>query len=688
MATLMLHRDVLKGFGQLPTKVQKKVSELIRKFQEDSTQASIHLEKVEDTVDDKVRSARVGDDWRAILIAPQQGDTFLLMHVDHHDEAYRWCRNKRFEAHGTLGMLQVFDIDMVEEAAARSRTSSDIALKEALDSYPLDRLSDDQLFQAGVPRALIPAVRAIRNDAAFDEVVAYLPLEAGQVLFWVVAGRTLEEALEETLGALDAGTARPDSPGDFSKLATVPSGELVLVDGEEELRRILAEDIEAWRVFLHPYQRKLKEWDVKGPIKISGSAGTGKTVVLMHRAVHLAGLLKDEKSKVLVTTFSANLSVTIEDLIRKLNPTAARRIEVTNLHQLARTICLRAGWQGRVADDQDLEGLWAAVFDQHDPATVSDGAFTADFIRQEYGEVVEAMGIDSEEDYLTAARTGRARLSRPQRRQLWIWFLAFNRLLQKRGLLTFEGTIHQARLIAERGGFSQYRHVLVDEIQDFGLEGLRLISALSPNEEGVSNPLCVVGDGHQRITRQAKIPLSRAGINVVGRSRRLKINYRTSEQIRRWSLSLLTGMDIDDLDGGHADTTGDRSVFSASDPLAVKVDTWEQAGVVIADWVDNLCTEHSVRTHEICIAPMFGEVRTALNALEIPSLALQANKADPGLLEPGVRLGDMRRIKGLEFRAVAMVIDGRSDDRHRMERYVAATRAREWLLVVEHNGGD
>jgi len=679
MATLMLHRDVLKDFGRLPAKVQKKVSELIRKFQEDSTQASIHLEKVEQTADGKVRSARVGDDWRAIVIAPQQGDTFLLMHVDHHDEAYRWCQNKRFEAHGALGMLQVFDIEMAEAAAERNRSPK--PAPDETPEYPLDRLSNDELFQAGVPRALIPAVRAIRNDAAFDEVVEYLPPEAAQVLFWVVAGRSLEEALEETLGAVDVGAARPESPGDFSKLAQVASADLVLVEGEEELRRILAEDIEAWRVFLHPYQRKLKEWDVKGPVKISGAAGTGKTVVLMHRAAHLAERLAEEKDRVLVTTFSANLSVTIEDLIRKLNSVAAKRIEVTNLHQLARTICLRAGWQGRVADEQDLNTLWAAVFAEDDPP--SDGAFDREFIRQEYDEVVDAMGIDSEEEYLTAARTGRSRLSRQQRRRLWTWFQAFNRLLQKRGLLTFEGTVHQARLIVERGGFPRYRHVLVDELQDFGLEGLRLIAALSRIDEDVSNPLCVFGDGHQRINRQAKIPLSRAGINVVGRSRRLKINYRTSEQIRCWAHSLLSGMEIDDLDGGLADTTGDRSIFRASEPIAVKVATLEAAGTVIADWVKGLRETHQIGMHEICVAPVFGEVRAALNTLGIPSQELQANKADPGPVEPGVRLGAMRRIKGLEFKAVAMVIDGQSDGRRRLERYVAATRAREWLLVVE-----
>jgi mRNA-degrading endonuclease RelE of RelBE toxin-antitoxin system len=305
----MLHRDVLTSFGRLPAKVQKKVSELIRKFEKDSTQSSINLEKIEGATDAKVRSARVRDDWRAIVIAPEKGNTFLLMHVDHHDEAYRWCANKRFETHGSLGMLQIFDVEQVQIAAGRTGEGAAPTVYDTA-SYPLDNLTDDQLFQAGVPRPLVPAVRAIRTDEAFEEVSAYLPPEAAQVLLWIVAGRSIEEALEETLGTMDAGDARPEGPGDFSKLNLVTSFNLVLINGEEHLKEILAEDIEEWRVYLHPYQRKIVEWDAAGPIKIGGAAGTGKTVALMHRAVHLAEKLGDPKEKILVTTFSTNLSVT------------------------------------------------------------------------------------------------------------------------------------------------------------------------------------------------------------------------------------------------------------------------------------------------------------------------------------------------------------------------------------------
>ncbi|CAK0757430.1 DNA helicase [Gammaproteobacteria bacterium] len=678
MARLMLFRDVLKDFGGLPGKVQKKVFELVRKVQEDSTQASIHLEPYREAVDPKVRSARVGDDYRAIIIAPDKGDNFLLMFVGHHDEAYRWCRNKHFEAHQVLGVLQVFDVQETQAAAeAQSR-------KYAADTkYPLDALTDDELFQAGVPRPLIPAVRAIKNDAAFQDFADYLPKEAAQVLYGVVCGISLDESLAEMLGPPDEKVQPPTSTGDFSHLDQVMNIDLVLVEGEEHLKTILSRDIEEWRIFLHPYQRKLVEWNTQGPMKINGAAGTGKTVALLHRAVHLAQHLANEKDRILVTTFTTNLSVTLDQLIRKLSPDAARKIEVTNLHQLARTICMRGGWQGKMIEDADREEVWCTVLSSSVPA-----GFERDFLREEYELVVDKMGIDSEEGYLTAVRSSRPRLDRKQRKAIWPVFLAFNRILQKRNLLTFEGLVHQARLVVERGGFPKYRHVLVDELQDFGLEALRLIAALSQISEGITNPLCMVGDGHQRIYNSIPIPLSRAGIDVRGRSRRLKINYRTSEQIRRWSHGLLTGVPIDDLDGGNADTTGDRSVFRGPEPQ-IRSSADESTLVQYAvSWIQHLMNDAKLGSHEICVTPNMGFIRTALESAGIRTLELKPRQADPGQAEPGVRLGSMKRIKGLEFRAIIMVLDetlSENNDVHkRFSRYVAATRAREYLMVLQH----
>lgn len=679
----MIHRDVFQNYGRLPVKVQKKVFEFFRKFEEDSTQSSIHLEHYTEAVDQKVRSARIGDDYRAIIIAPERGDTYLLIHVDHHDEAYRWCKNKQFEAHLALGILQVFDIQEVQAVAEAQ------AEKYSADTsaYPLDNLSDNDLFHAGVPRALIPAVRVIKNDDAFQEVAEYLPKEAAQVLYGVVCGLSLDQSLTEMFGELDKVVEAPVTPGDFSHLNQIMNSDLVLVAGEDHLKMILSQGIEEWRVFLHPYQRKLVEWNTSGPMKVNGAAGTGKTVALMHRAVHLAQHLKNDKDHVLVTTYTTNLSVTLEQLIKKLSPDAAKRIEVTNLHQLAWRICTHGGWQGKVLEDADSEEIWRAVLSTNIPTGLD-----RNFIRSEYELVVDKMGIDSEESYLTTIRSGRPRLDRKQRKALWPVFQEFNRILHKRNLLTVEGLVHRARLIVERGGFPTFRHVLVDELQDFSLEALRLIAAISNVSAGNANPLCVVGDGHQRIYNATPIPLSRAGIDVRGRSRRLKINYRTSEQIRKWAHGLLSRVAIDDLDGGIADTTGDQSVFRGPDPQIRKSDERETLARYAVTWIQHLINDLKLGSHEICVTPNIGFLRTALESADIKTLELKPRQADPGQSEPGIRFGSMQRIKGLEFRAIVMILDNdlpeNGDTRQCFERYVAATRAREHLMVLVQERGD
>lgn len=262
-------------------------------------------------------------------------------------------------------------------------------------------------------------------------------------------------------------------------------------------------------------------------------------------------------------------------------------------------------------------------------------------------------------------------------------------MLLKRNLLTFEGAVHQARLAVEQGSFPKFRYVLADEIQDFSLEALKLIASLSPIEEGLPDPLTVAGDGHQRIYR-LKVPLNRSGINVRGRSRQLKVNYRTSEQIRRFAQSIIEGVQIDDLDEGHTTTVGDKSAFTGPDPDIIACADEQEEAKQIAAWVKSLIEEDKYSSHEICITSYKPEIRSSLETEGIPTFELKPKEEDPGPEEPGVRLGTMKRIKGLEFRAIAMGCAQASDAMNKLEsadlldrceRYVAVTRARERILV-------
>ena len=686
MAKLMLHRNILKNFSKWPTKVQKRVSELIKEFEEDPSAPAIGLHPLKETMlDPKVRGIKkFPDGYRAIVIAPDKGDHFLLVHIDTHDEAYAWAKNKRFEVHAMTGVFQVFDAEEVQ-AVADEQTPSPIK-----NDYPLSLLSDDELFAAGVPKPLIPSVKAITSDEQLEALRDYLPPDCRDVLYGLATGMNLDQALEEMLGvsAVEAKAVAPETPGDFTKIEQAANLDLVLIEGEEHLKDILSSSLDEWRIFLHPYQRKLVQWKTKGPVSITGAAGTGKTVALMHRAVHLARALENAKDRVLVTTFTTNLSVTIKHHLQRLAPSVADRIEVTNLHALARTICAGSGWKGRIAEEVDLDSVWDEVWES---PNLGELPITQEELRREYELVIDSNGLDHEDDYLTTVRSGRPRITREQRRSAWKIFLLVQRGLKKRNLLTFEGAIHQARLAAEQGNFRTYRHVLVDEVQDFSLEALRLLKAISSIAAELSDPLCTFGDGHQRIYR-TKIPLGRAGINVVGRSRRLKINYRTSEQIRKFAQGILKGMEIDDLEGGVAVTLGDHSVFKGPEPLVERCATDKAEADAVVAWVQMLLDpKYGFASHEICVTPYKPVIRTALDAANLKTHRLQSREEDPGSIEPGIRMGTMQRIKGLEFRAVAMACASAKDPMNhlteatateRCERYVAATRAREQLLVT------
>lgn len=684
MAYLMMHAQVLKHFHKLPKKVQKKVPELIEKFQNNPWDTAIGLHGLKESMlDPKVRGADLPDGYRAIVIAPEQGDTFLLVHIDSHDRAYAWAKNKRFEVHGSTGAFQIFDVQETTTALQDAVTPT-----PTVHDYPLQKLADDELFHAGVPQLLIPAVRQIKSDQELEVLSEYLPPECYEVLVGVVAGLSLDEALALALGTHveDEQTVTIVGPGDFSGLTQRPNRDLVVVEGEETLKAMLeGGSLEEWRIFLHPQQRKIVEWRTNGAMSITGAAGTGKTVALMHRAVYLAKHLKNPKERILLTTFTTNLSVTIKSYLRRLDPIAAEQIEVTNLNQLARTICSRSGWKGRIASPEELNDLWDEVW--ADPTIVNLPMSKAE-LQKEFELVIDANGVDSEEDYLTTVRTGRPRMGRKERREVWPIFQAFRRLLLKRNLLTFEGAIHQARFAVEQGNFPPFRHVLADEVQDFSLEALKLIAALSQVDQGLSDPLCVAGDGHQRIYR-GKVPLNLAGIYVKGRSRQLKVNYRTSEQIRLFAQSILESTVIDDLDQGQTTIVGDRSVFTGPKPEIMQCADEKEEAKRIASWAKELIQD-GFASHEICVTPYKPVIRTALEAEGIPTFELKPREEDPGPEEPGVRLGTMKRIKGLEFRAIAMACTNESDAMNnlanaelleRCERYVAATRARERLLV-------
>jgi mRNA-degrading endonuclease RelE of RelBE toxin-antitoxin system len=696
VARLALAKTFLESYSLLPKAQQKKVRELVERVQEDPTRTGLNFERLEGVKDPRARSLRVDQAYRVIVVQPERGDVLLCVWVDHHDEAYRWVARKTFEVNPVSGALQVFSVEEGREALAEVPAPL-TPKKKAAAARLFEKFDDEELILGGVPAVLLASVREVVTEAQLDLLAPHLPSDAADMLFLLAAGYSFHEALEEAsrpkelVPAIDvedfqAALERPMSQESFH-----------LVEGEDELERILEAPLEKWRIFLHPSQRRLVAQSFNGPVRVLGGAGTGKTVVLMHRAKHLAErVFTDKDDRILVTTFTRNLALDLEASLRSLTPSGIDRIEVKNLHAWARSF-----YEQQVgARVLVLEGDEAREALMTEAATVaSTDRFTVAFYLDEWDQVVQDQEAESKEAYFRARRTGRGtRLSRADRAEIWKVLSRYRELMREHGQVEWSDIVREARLRLESGKVRlPYRAVLADEVQDFSSPELRLLRAMVPPGP---NDLFLVGDAHQRIYGQMT-RLGPCGIEIRGRSRRLRLNYRTTEQIRARAVAILENLEIDDLDGGVDKLTGYRSLRRGPAPdIHLMERPEDEQKLILATlkrWLE------STPSGDICVAARtnrlvdrYGEM---LKAADHKVVKLKGDASPSG---PGIRVATMHRLKGLEFKKVLLAgvqkgevplalpdstfpdPSARADheQRERCLIYVAATRARDELMVT------
>jgi len=696
MPKVAISADFLAAFSRIPRTQQKKVREFTEKFRADPTMASINYERLAQMRDDKVRSVRIGIDYRAIVIHPPRGDVYLLVWVDHHDEAMAWARNKRFDVNARTGALQVVDVEQAEilkQEEAPPESPAEPRVEASPPAGLFAELDDPGLLSVGLPEVLLPSVRALEDDVQLDKLRDHLPEEVYEALFMLAAGATVEEALKEA-------QKQPDAPVDtdsFEQALQHPDSKrrFQVVDSSGDLLEMLNAPLERWRVFLHPDQRKLVRRRFNGPARVLGGAGTGKTVVAMHRARHLSReVFNAPTDRILFTTFTANLANNLQHLLASMCGPEMERIEVVHLDSWAVRHMRSNDIVFKIANETQRADCWQDAF-----AAVDPGNYDEAFYRAEWEHVVQFNGITTRQDYFRTPRIGRtSRLPRGDKVQVWELMDEYRRALRGRSLMEWPDVIRETRLYLQNNpGTLPYRAIVVDEAQDLHPEHWKLLRTLSPEGEGIHDNLFIVGDAHQRIYGR-KLVLGRLGINIRGRAARLKINYRTTEAIRRWSTALLEGVEIDDLDDGLDTTAGYKSIRDGVEPEVRAFDTLEQEQTFITDRIKSLTA--TTEPQSICLV---ARTRRQLTQDYIP--ALEKAGIEHTLLDkktdtddgPGIRLATMHRVKGLEFAhmilaginqgQVPLVRDeglasGEVQARERCLLYVAATRARDSLLVV------
>lgn len=686
MPTVAIASEFLDAFARVPRAQQRKVREFTEKFRTNPKGVGINYEKIHAVKDDKVRTVRIDQKYRAIVLHPPEGDVYVLVWVDNHDEAMDWAKKRTFEVNPVTGSLQVFSVTEAEQVVAKEKKTKQPGLLDAHD--------DGVLLSFGVPEALLPSVRAIKSADALLALTKHLPAEAAEALNWLVEGMPVEEV--KAAISVKPTTEEVD-PKDLGRALENPDTKrrFVTIKSQDDLVSILNAPLAKWRVFLHPSQEKLIGKKFNGPARVLGGPGTGKTVVAMHRCRYLAKYAFPEKTdRILFTTFTANLAENVEQNLRGLCDDEMERIEVTHLHAWAKRFMKTQGVDFQVASDDEIDQCWSEAI-----AVVGDPDFDPGFLKQEWSLVVQANGITTIQEYLKVARTGRGRtLTKPQRGKVWKIFEEYRSDLRDKGKHEWLQVIQETRKYLDRKpGILPYRAVVVDESQDFHPEEWKLIRSLVP--AGV-NDLFLVGDAHQRIYGR-KVTLKDVGVLIQGRSTNLKINYRTTEQIRNWSMALLQGVDVDDLDGERDTEAGYRSLLSGQPPEVREFKTAEEEGKFLIETLKELLKHQ--QAEEICLVARTNKIledryQPLLKAAKLPFVVLE-RKNDPA--EPGVRLATMHRVKGLEY--PVMLIAGMNtgvmplrvastegdptakaehEERERSLLFVAATRARDHLIVT------
>lgn len=631
--------DFLTAFSRLPRKIQGRVTEFVNKFHNNPLSPGIHYEKINSGIDKKICSVRVDDTYRGIVVRQQETGVYLLLWVDHHDEAYRWAANKRCEVNPQTGAIQVFDVQTIVEK---------IPVPESVPLF--SAATDDELLKLGVPEAQLGLVRSIVSNEDFYRAEPSMPHDAYEHLSWLVEGFPMNEVLELVLEEQNKTATGEDLSAALDVPATLKS--FVVIEGEDELRRIMAEPLEKWRVFLHPAQREIVHKEFSGPARVLGSAGTGKTVVAMHRAKHLAAKC-DGRQRILVTTFTANLAADIKENLKKIcTEEELKKIEVTNLDAWVNRFMHESGFSARIAYDEEITSLW----EQAIALAGNDLPYENSFYQEEWNRIVIAQEALTLEKYVKAARNGRGtKLDRRKRIKIWGVFDNYQNLMKENKIRDINTAMYECtQLLQSDGKAPRYASVIVDEGQDFSNNAYRLIRALAGEQH--PNDILIVGDSHQRIYRNHPI-LSKCGINVIGRSSILKINYRTTEEIRKYAFGLLRGIRFDDLDQEF--DLGDKcqSLTHGEKPVFKNFKNANEEFNFILDEISKL-KDNGVALTDICVVARTNKliedyIKLFKNA-GIGYYEIKRNKTDIRSFD-GLRVATMHRVKGLEFKYVFIV---------------------------------
>ena len=657
--------------------------DFMMKLNSDPDGGGLDLKMPQGVADRRVRTARVDQNFRAVLFALPP-DLLVMAAIKPHDEAYDFAKTIRLDINPANGAMELIAEQTIARAVKEFAEKPQIA-----DAPQVLPYAASDLVELGIRRDVAEQAVRLSNEGELLELVDHLPEWQQQALLDLATGKSIADVRQ------DYGVGVEPTQNPVQSLGrAVTRMAFVTIQDDDELRRMVEGDFEAWRTFLHPQQRMLAERPVyNGPFRLAGGAGTGKTVVALHRAVHLA---QKPGARVLLCTFNRTLAAILQAQLHRLaSAEVAARIEVLGVDQAVnRAVREHDGDLPRPAESRTQERLWEDAAASSDVPADLAGVLTPEFLAAEFRAVMLGMPALTKDNYLAAKRPGRGvGLNRLRRLAVWRVVEEFRRALDAERLTTFELLAARAAEVAQ----CRYDHVVVDEGQD--LHGghwrfLRALVAPGPND------LFICEDAYQRIYGD-RLVLSRYGIQTRGRSRRLTLNYRSSRENLQFTLGVISGAEVLDSDGDPETVAGYRAAFDGPTPttkgftspadeaafLATTVQDWVAGGVAAAT-IGVLVRRHA-------------DQERARQALQSAGISVEVLGPNPQSRASAVVVTTMHRAKGMEFSRVVVfgveagvvplkfVVDQVPEadqpivlGRERSLLYVACSRARDELVIT------
>ena len=620
----------------LPKKIQTKVVNFQKKFRECTTANGMHLEPIAQFNDSSMRTARIDDNYRAVIGLID--DNAYLLYVGTHENAYNWGIRKKLVWNDHTQACQLVTIQQTTEIIVKTEE------KESGVSYPYANITNDKWLKIGVPEELIEQVKLITSLDDLEPLEEYLPTDAFENIYNLLDGESIDDIIAE----IEDGQAKENED---QLLSNNNKRRFVELSDDDTLQRILDDKMDKWQLFLHPSQQKLVDADYKGTMKVSGGAGTGKTVAALHRLKHLSA---NPGAKILFTTYTRTLRENLDELVKKMDINRSH-CTLNNIDQVlietARQYKIKEGY--KILDfsgDEESLKLWREVLETE----VTE--FDEKFLYDEYIDVIVYFGNTDVRSYMMQQRVGRTKaLSRKQRIEIWNLVEKYVALKQERKVVDRLELFNETTKFLNENNIRPYTNVIADEFQDFSNPELKFLRALVA--EG-RNDLFLTGDPMQRIYSGRKINFGAAGINVRGvRSRRLKINYRTTEPIKKVAVSVIKGISFDDMDGGTESMNGYVSLIHGGEkPIYKMVGSASDEVSQIIEWINECVNSHFI-PNDICVAaPSMGLMKDLQTYMHSNGVAYKILKGTSKQgASNGISLCTLHSLKGLEFKVVILM---------------------------------